>query len=200
MKGFRVGCLLLLAGAILSTSGPVLADTMSVSNSDDGFGSSYKLTAVCVGSLCSVTLSIDTKNAKYSDISSVAFKIGSNDSLTATLSAPTADPWSTSSSSLNSNSGCGGKNGDGQICSYATGGFADTGGMLTWNWTGVQVNRGDMSIGHVGYKYETSETMGKGLIVSDDYSSSSPVPEPHALSLLVTGILVLVLSRKLFQG
>jgi len=200
MKRLSVRCLLLLVVAILSTSAPVLADTMSVSNSSDGFGSSYKLTAACIGSLCNVTLSIDTKNAKYPDISSVAFKIGSKDLLTGTLSAPTGDPWSTNLSSLNSNLGCTGKNGDSQICSYATGDFAETGGLLTWNWTGVRVTSGDLSIGHVGYKYETSDSWGRGLIVSDDYSSSSPVPEPRTLSLLVVGILALVLSRKLFQA
>jgi len=66
--------------------------------------------------------------------------------------------------------------------------------MHTWNWTGVQVT-GDLSIGHVGYKYETSDTMGNGLIVSDDYPRK--VPEPHTLSLLAIGLLGLVVCRKI---
>ena len=194
MKRFGLGSLLLLAGALLLSGAPVLADTiLSVSNANDGFGSSYKLTALCSGSLCDVTLNIDTKGAEYSDISNVAFKIGSKDSLTGTLIAPT-DGWKTFTSSLNSNTGCGGKNGDGQICSAATGDFADTGGLLTWTWTGVQVTAGGLSIGHVGYKYETSDTLGSGLIVSDDYPRK--VPEPRTLSLLAIGLLALAACRK----
>jgi hypothetical protein len=192
MKRFGLRSLLLLTGALLLSSAPVFADSISVSNSNDGFGSSYKLTALCSGNLCDVTLSINSTGAEYSDISNVAFKIGSADSLTGTLTAPTADAWSTTTSSL-SNKGCSGKNNDGQICSYATGDFADTGGMLTWTWTGVQVT-GDLSIGHVGYKYETSDTMGNGLIVSDDYPRK--VPEPRTLSLLAIGLLALAGCRK----
>ncbi len=194
MKRFGLGSLLLLAGALLLDGAPVFADTISVSNTNDGFGSSYKLTALCSGNLCDVTLSIDTTSAEYSDISNVAFKIGSADSLTGTLGAPTAG-WLTTASSLNSSKSCLGMNSDGQICSYATVDFADTSGMLQWKWTGVQVT-GDLSIGHVGYKYETSDTMGNGLIVSDDYPTRS-VPEPHTLGLLAIGLLALVVCRKL---
>ena len=193
MKRFGLRSLLLLTGALLLSCAPVFADSLSVSNSNDGFGSSYTLTALCSGNLCDVTLSLDTTNAEYSDISNVAFKIGSADSLTGTLTPPTSDPWSTTLSSL-SNNGCGGKNSDGQLCSYATGDFADTGGILTWTWTDVQVT-GGLSIGHVGYKYETSDTMGNGLIVSDDYTRE--VTEPHTLSLLALGLLALVACRKL---
>lgn len=192
MKRFGLRSLLLLTGALLLGSAPVFADSISVSNSNDGFGSSYTLTALCSGNVCDVTLNINSTGAKYSDISNVAFKIGSKDSLTGTLTAPT-DDWATYLSSL-SNKGCGGKNSDGQICSAANGDFADTGGMLTWTWTGVQVT-GDLSIGHVGYKYETSDTMGNGLIVSDDYPRR--VPEPHTLSLLAIGLLGLVVCRKI---
>jgi hypothetical protein len=192
MKRFGLGSLLLLSGALLVSGAPVFADTISVSNPNDGFGSSYKLTAVCSGNLCDVTLSIDTQKAEYSDISNVAFKIGTTDTLTGTLTAPTADAWSTNTSSL-SNKGCVGTNSDGQLCSFATGDYADTGGTLAWNWTGVQVT-GDLSIGHVGYKYDASDTMGNGLIVSDDYPRQ--VPEPRTLSLMAIGLLGLVVCRK----
>jgi len=194
MKRFGLGSLLLLAGVLLLSGAPVFADTISVTNANDGFGSSYKLTAACAGNLCNVTLSINTTGAKYPEISNVAFKIGSKDSLTGSLTAPTSG-WQTYTSSLNSNSGCGGNNGDGQICSGATADFADTGGMLTWTWTGVQVT-GGVTIGHVGYKYEKSDKFGKGLIVSDDYAPT-PVPEPHTLGLLAIGLLALVVCHKL---
>ena len=53
---------------------------------------------------------------------------------------------------------------------------------------------GDLTIGHVGYKYDTSDTLGKGLLVSDDYTTS--VPEPEALSLLAIGLFGLAVGRK----
>jgi len=194
MKCFRTGCLFFLVGAFLLGGSTVLADTISVTNSNDGFGSSYTLTAACTGNLCDVTLQINASSAAYTDISNVDFKIGTTDTLAGTLSAPTAG-WSTITSSLSSG-GCKGSNSDGQICSSATGDFADTGGMLTWTWTGVQVT-GDLAIGHVGYKYDTSDTMGEGLIVSDDYPTNVTVPEPDTLGLLTIGILGLVVARKL---
>ena len=150
------------------------------------------MTAACTGNLCNVTLQINASSAAYTDISNVDFKIGTTDTLTGTLSAPTAS-WSTITSSLSS-SGCKGSNGDGQICSSATGDFADTGGMLTWTWTDVQVT-GDLTIDHVGYKYDASDTLGEGLIVSNDYPTN--VPEPNSLGLLTIGILGLVVVRKL---
>jgi hypothetical protein len=186
---------LLLFGAFLLSGSTVLADTISVSNPNDGFGSSYTLTAVCSGNLCNVTLKIDASSvgAAYTDISNVDFKIGTTDTLTGTLSAPTSG-WSTITSSLSSG-GCKGSNNDGQVCSSATADFADTGGMLTWTWTDVQVT-GDLAIGHVGYKYDTSDTLGRGLIVSDDYRTNVSVPEPGTLGLLTIGILGLVVVRK----
>jgi PEP-CTERM motif len=196
VKRLGLGGLLLLAGALLLSGTPVLADTISVSNANDGFGSSYTLTAACTGNSCNVTLSIDTTGATYSDISNVAFKIGNTDLLTGTLTAPTAS-WSTITSSL-SNGGCLGGNADGQICSSATGDFADTGGRRTWSWTGVQVS-GDLTIGHVGYKYDASDTLGKGLIVSNDFRARS-VPEPNTLSLLAIGLAALAVSRKLIRA
>ena len=196
MKCLRMGSLLFLVGAFLLGSSPVFADTISVSNPNDGFGSSYTLTAVCSGNACDVTLKIDTSSvgAAYTDISNVDFKIGTTDTLAGTLSAPTAG-WSTITSSLSSG-GCKGSNSDGQLCSSATGDFADTGGTLTWTWTDVQVT-GDLTIGHVGYKYDTSDTLGEGLIVSNDYRTNvTNVPEPNTLGLLTIGILGLVVVRK----
>ena len=193
MKCLRMGSLLFLVGAFLLSSSPVFADTISVSNPNDGFGSSYTLTAVCNGNLCDVTLKINTSSVgpAYTDISNVDFKIGTTDSLAGTLSAPTAG-WSTITSSLSSG-GCKGSNSDGQVCSSATGDFADTGGMLTWTWTDVQVT-GDLTIGHVGYKYDTSDSLREGLIVSNDYPTN--VPEPNTLGHLTIGILGLVVVRK----
>ena len=66
--------------------------------------------------------------------------------------------------------------------------------MLTWTWTNVQVT-GDLTIDHVGYKYDASDTLGEGLIVSNDYPTN--VPEPNSLGLLTIGILGLVVVRKL---
>jgi len=74
MKRFGLRSLLLLTGALLLSSAPVFADSISVSNSNDGFGSSYTLTALCSGNLCDVTLGINSTGAEYSDISNVAFK------------------------------------------------------------------------------------------------------------------------------
>lgn len=183
--------LVLLTGAFFLSYAPVFADSTSATNTNDGFGSSYTLTANCTGNLCNVTLNIDTTGAIYTDISNVDFKIGTADVLTGALTAPTAG-WSTITSSLSSG-GCLGGNKDGQICSSATGDFADTGGKLTWTWTNVQVT-GDLTVGHVGYKYDSSDSLGKGLLVSDDYPTS--VPEPTTLSLLAMGLLGLVAVRK----
>ena len=193
LKRLTLGSMIFLAGALFLSCAPVFADSISASNTNDGFGSSYTLTAVCTGNLCNVTLSIDTTSvgASYTDISNVDFKIGAADSLTGTLSAPTSN-WSTITSSLSSG-GCLGGNHDGQICSSASGDFADTGGKLTWTWTNVRVT-GDLTIGHVGYKYDTSDKLGKGLLVSDDYQTR--VLEPATLSLLAMGLLGLAVGRK----
>ena len=193
MRRLTLGSMIVFAGALFLSCVPAFADSVSVSSTNDGFGSSYRLTAVCTGNLCNVTLSIDTTSvgASYTDVSNVDFKIGTTDSLTGTLNAPTSN-WSTVTSSLSSG-GCLGGNHDGQICSSASGDFADTGGKLTWIWTNVRVT-GDLTIGHVGYKYDTSDTLGKGLLVSDDYATS--VPEPDTLSLLAIGLLGLAAARK----
>ncbi|MDE3169829.1 MAG: PEP-CTERM sorting domain-containing protein [Acidobacteriota bacterium] len=182
---------LALAGLLaFAAAAPALADTittLSVSNPSDGFGSSYTLTATCDinTSVCSsVQLAINSTGATYGYISDVAFKIGTTDTLTGTLSAPTSG-WLTTTSSL-STSGCTGTNSDGQLCSYATGNFAATGGTLTWTWTNVAVS-GTISIAHVGYKYDASNTLGSGLIVSDDYPATS-APEPSSVSMMLFGL------------
>lgn len=184
----RGGVLVLVA--FFAFAGIAKADSYS---NTDGFGSTFTLTTNCVGSLCDVTLTIDSTSAVYSDISNVDFKLGSSDSLTGTLTAPTSG-WNTVTSSL-SNGGCSGMNSDGQICSSATGDFADTGGILTWTWTGVQTT-GGTNIAHVGYKYDTSDTLGNGLIVSQDVTGTTTVPEPSGLSLLAIGLVGLALARK----
>jgi len=178
---------LLTAVAGFGFAGSAAADTItSVSNSNDGFGSSYTLTATCTSAdVCTVVLAINTTTATNSDISNVDFKMGTTDLLTGTLTAPTSG-WATITSSLSSG-GCSGKNSDGQICSSATGDFADTGGILTWTWTGVQVD--STTISHVGYKYDTSDTLGNGLIVSDDFpGGNTSTPEPASMLLLGLGL------------
>lgn len=193
---------LVVAGLMaFSAAAPAFADTittLSVTNpgSNDGFGSTYTLTATCdvnTNVCSSVTLTINSAGADsngYTDISDVAFKIGTTDLLgtTSTLSAPTSG-WKTTTSSL-SNGGCAGSNSDGQLCSYASGDFADTGGTLTWTWTNVDVT-GTLAIGHVGYKYDTSDTLGNGLIVSIDYGGTT-VPEPSSASMLGLGLIGLL--------
>lgn len=187
--------ILVVSGLLASAAAaPALADTytnLSVSNANDGFGSSYTLTATCDlnTNVCgSVTLAINTTGANYGYISDVAFKIGTTDTLTGTLSAPTSG-WLTTTSSL-SNSGCSGTNSDGQLCSYATGNFAATGGTLTWTWTNVAIS-GPISIAHVGYKYDRTTTLGNGLIVSVDYGTTS-APEPSSVSMLGLGLAGLI--------
>jgi hypothetical protein len=201
IKRFGFLSLFLLAGVLLLSGSPAYADIISTPSTPDGFGSTFTLTANCTGNVCTVTLAIDTTNVSQtacagtvcSDISNVAFKIGSSDSFGGSLTAPTAG-WTSTTSSLSSG-GCIG-NADGQVCSSATGDFADTGGILTWTWTDVTVT-GDLVIDHVGYKYDTSDTLGNGLIVSIDNFS---VPEPGSLSLLGIGLLGLAVARKFTQA
>jgi hypothetical protein len=93
MKRLTLGGMILLAGALFLSCAPVFADSISASNTNDGFGSSYILTAVCTGNLRTVTLSIDTTwvGVSYADVSNVDFKIGTTESLTGTLTDPTAN-------------------------------------------------------------------------------------------------------------
>lgn len=208
-KRLMFGMLLVVGLVAFAAAAPALADTittLTVTNpgTDDGFGSTFTLTATCdvnTNVCSSVTLTINSAGAQangYTDISDVAVKIGSSDTLNGTLTASGGTNWQTVTSSL-SNGGCTGSNSDGQLCSYVgtNGDFADTGGTLTWTWTNVSVS-GPLSIGHVGYKYDTSDTLGNGLIVSIDYSGTS-VPEPSSASMLglgLVGLLGLALARR----
>lgn len=188
LRSIRLMSLVALASFFLLSGKAALADTtFSVTNLNDGFGSSYTLSATCnTSGLCNVTLQINTTGATQPDISAAAFKIGTTDILTGTLTPPNGT-WSTTTSSLN-NGSCSGSNSDGQLCSQATstGSFAQTGGTLTWSWTGVQVT-GTLSIAHVGYKYNNAAGTLNGHIVSDDYGS--PVPEPGTLNLVLVGLI-----------
>ncbi len=197
-KRFVVAGLIAFAVLLLSVS-PSYADTITATQpgTDDGFGSTYLLSADCTGSVCNVTLTITTTGATQPDISAVDFKIGSSDTFAGTVAAPNGT-WTTTSTSL-SNSGCGGNSG-GFICSQAdsTSSFASTGGILTWTWTGVNVT-GDLTINHVGYKYNNAEGTLNGFIVSDSTFGTTNVPEPGVLQLLGVGLVGLgIVRRRLF--
>src|SRR2546428_749314 len=92
MKRFRLYSLVLATVLLLLGSKPAKADT-SVSNPNDGFGSSYTLTVTsCGGSGCTVTLTIDTtaltNPSQEAYIDAVAFKLGNGATFTGTLTAP----------------------------------------------------------------------------------------------------------------
>jgi len=194
----------LIAVAVLFLSvSPSYADTITATQpgADDGFGSTYVLSANCTGSVCDVTLTIHSSGANQPDISAVDFKIGSKDAFAGTVSAPNGT-WTSTSGSL-SNGGCGG-NGGGFVCSQAasTASFAATGGDLTWSWTGVTVS-GDVVLGHVGYKYDNATGTLNGHIVSDSTfggGGGSSVPEPGVLQLLGVGLVGLGVARRRFLG
>jgi len=198
-KRFAAVGIIAFAFLLLNVS-PSLADTISVTQpgATDGFGSTYMLSANCTGSLCNVTLTIDSTNATNPDISAVDFKIGSSDTLSGTVVPPNGT-WNTSSGSLG-NGGCGNNSG-GFICSQAgsTSSFAATGGILTWSWTGVDVT-GDVAVNHVGYKYDNGTGSLNGMIVSDSTFGSggggTSVPEPSVLQLLGVGLVGLGVMRR----
>ena len=205
---------LLLAG-ILSFGRSAQADTIaSVTNPNDGFGSSYTLSDTCnVSNVCTVTLQINTTNATLSNIDAVAFKIGTLDTFlsTGTLTAPGPSTWTTGNGSLNSGgSGPCGTNSNGQSCTFASSpsSGAATGGTLTWTWTGIQVDTN--SIAHVGYQYNNGGSGPfKGNIVSCDYTNGSSsncnngpgvpphtVSEPVSFSVMAIGLAVVGLTRR----
>jgi hypothetical protein len=198
-KRFAISGIIALAVLLLNVSSSH-ADTISVTQpgATDGFGSTYMLSANCTGSVCNVTLTIDSTNATNPDISAVDFKIGSSDTFSGTVAAPNGT-WNTSSGSLG-NGGCGNNSG-GFICSQAasTSSFAATGGVLTWSWTGVDVT-GDLTINHVGYKYDNGTGTLNGMIVSDSTfgggGGGTSVPEPGVLQLLGVGLVGLGMMRR----
>lgn len=200
-KMFVVAGLIAAAVLFLSVS-PSYADTITATQpgADDGFGSTYVLSANCTGSTCDVTLTIHSSGATEPDISAVDFKIGSSDAFGGTVAAPNGT-WNTKSGSLG-NGGCGNNSG-GFICSEAasTGSFAATGGDLTWSWTGVVVT-GDVVLGHVGYKYNNATGTLNGHIVSDSTfgGGGSTVPEPGVLQLLGVGLVGLGVARRRLFG
>jgi len=198
-KRFVISGIIALAVLLLNVSSSH-ADTISVTQpgATDGFGSTYMLSANCTGSVCNVTLTIDSTHATNPDISAVDFKIGSSDTFSGTVAAPNGT-WNTSSGSLG-NGGCGNNSG-GFICSQAasTSSFAATGGILTWSWTGVDVT-GDLTINHVGYKYDNGTGTLNGMIVSDSTfgggGGGTSVPEPGVLQLLGVGLVGLGMMRR----
>ena len=88
-KRFAITGIIAFAFLLLNVS-PSLADTISVTQpgATDGFGSTYMLSANCTGSVCNVTLTIDSTKATNPDISAVDFKIGSSDTLSGTVVPP----------------------------------------------------------------------------------------------------------------
>lgn len=203
--------LIVLAGALLLSGRPAFADTIaSVTNPNDGFGSSYTLSENCNASnVCTVTLSINTSGASLPFIDAVAFKIGTTDTFTGTLTAPGPSTWTVTNGSLNSGGGTCGTNSNGQSCTFAsspsTG--AATGGTLVWTWTGVQVDA--TNIAHVGYQYNAGGTGPyKGKIVSCDYNNGSStncnnvpgtppsVSEPFSFSIMLVGLVAVRLTRR----
>lgn len=88
-KRFAIAGIIAFAFLLLNLS-PSNADTISVTQpgATDGFGSTYMLSANCAGSVCNVTLTIDSTGATKPDISAVDFKIGSSDTFSGTVIAP----------------------------------------------------------------------------------------------------------------
>src|SRR5258708_1354615 len=195
-KRFRWVVLGLLAFALSLGNAPARADSASVSNVNDGFGSTFSLSAVCNSGNCTVMLTINTTSAtEYSDINAVNFKIGSKDTFSGSLTLnPTGGTWSSTTGSLNSNSNTCGGNAGGFICSQAVTPIssneaatraASGGTTLSWKWTNVQYS-GPLTISHIGYEYNNSTGTKDGLIVSYPFAKS--LPEPTSICLMLVGL------------
>jgi len=191
----------------------------------DGFGGSFTLTVTgdCTTG-CTVTLTIDTSMLTtpgdgphtQDSIDAVAFKLANGSTVGTGLTAPADATWNTPQlTSLNSSGNlCTGMGMDIQVCTAAAAATqfgTETGGTLTWVWTGVMASSPD--IAHVGYQYNDGSTLVKGVIKGNIVScgfdmnggsvctSTTPptVSEPGSLAIMGIGMvgLAALLRRRI---